>query len=345
MSTARVGHRPLPPTPTTTAAAAKTPAAAAAPSAAATPAPAPSEVAQPEPAAPRAADAATAPQNNLALSGNLAATRLQGKLTGPETTPAGRRVEDAMRAARDAGGSDRDAVVAGARADAGSVGVRYDGVSGEDRLEEVFRNTSGQKFSKPQEYDRSGQPVFRWKEKGEKKSVTASWCGVWATDVWKRAGVPAKWVAGRGPAIVGADGKSKPAPSVTIAGAGDPKLKDIKPGDMIVINARNTQPPHEVKPRDTNHHALVTAVEYEAGSPPARLTCPPAAVPAEGRVVGFHTMNGNSPSTPDKDGNNPAIRAGYVDLVNPPTETAGGKNYVKTIGSYYPMPPVTPRPG
>jgi hypothetical protein len=80
-------------------------------------------------------------------------------------------------------------------------------------------------------------------------------------------------------------------------------------------------------------------VDYEVSGQSGKVTCPPAEVPKDGKVVGFHTMNGNSPSVPNADGSNPAIREGYVDLKRTVTEEDGGKTYEKRISNYYPMPP------
>ena len=123
-----------------------------------------------------------------------------------------------------------------------------------------------------------------------------------------------------------------------IAGHKDEKLQNVKPGDMILINSFDKET-GKAKKGSTNHHALVTGVDYEVAGQSQKVTCPPAEVPKDGKVVGFHTMNGNSPGVPDKDKGNPAIREGYVDLKKSDSYEEGGKMYTKQISNYYPMPP------
>lgn len=123
---------------------------------------------------------------------------------------------------------------------------------------------------------------------------------------------------------------------MAISGNNDKALQNVKPGDMIVINSYDADRPNQMKKGTTNHHAIVTDAVYESGE--TRVTCPPAEVPKDGKLVGFHTMNGNSPDVPNPDGSNPAIREAYVDLTKPDTYSEDGKQYVKRISGYYPAP-------
>jgi hypothetical protein len=271
-------------------------------------------------------------RSDLDLSGKLLANQLSTQTKSPDAggkTPAAQQVEKAMQETRTKGGSQRDAIVAGAKADDGNVDVGggYSIRRGEDRLKEVYKS-SGIPLEKNQKYDRTGQPIVQLKEgKG-----SSSWCGVWATDIWKRSGCQCKWVAGQGPS----DLHGKKLPSVAISGNSDKALQNVKPGDMIVINSYEASNPNKMKEKTTNHHAIVTDAVYDNGG--AKVTCPPSEVPKEGKLVGFHTMNGNSPDVPNADGSNPGIREHYVDLTKPDAYSDGGKQYVKRISGYYPAP-------
>jgi len=273
---------------------------------------------------------------DMELSGKMKASELNAAektnaASQSNQSDGAKRVEAEMQKTRANGGSTRDVVVAGAKADAGSIHAGAYSISkGEDRMREVFKNSAGIQLEKNQKYDRTGQPILQLKDgKGP-----VSWCGVWGTDVWKRAGCDCKWGIGKP-----TDSKGKELPRVDTKGNSDPKLQNVKPGDMIVINSFDKET-GKGKVGSTNHHALVTSVDYEVTGQSGKITCPPAEVPKDGKVVGFHTMNGNSPSAPDAQGNNPAIREGYVDLKKSDTYEEGGKNYEKKISSYYPMPPV-----
>jgi hypothetical protein len=269
-------------------------------------------------------------KSEMDFSGKLLANQLstQAKAANAgDKTASAQQVETAMEDTRAKGGSQRDAIVAGAKADTGNVDVGGGNSirRGEDRLKEVYKS-SGIPLEKNQKYDRTGQPIVQLKEgKG-----SSSWCGVWATDIWKRSGADVKWVPGQGPST----SKGKPLPNVAISGNNDKSLQNVKPGDMIVINSYDSEKPNVMKKGTTNHHALVTDAVYESGG--SKVTCPPAEVPKDGKLIGFHTMNGNSPGVPNADGSNPAIREGYVDLTKPDTYSEDGKNYTKRISGYYP---------
>ncbi|HSP06861.1 MAG TPA: hypothetical protein VLR94_06760 [Acidobacteriota bacterium] len=282
----------------------------------------------------RDAKLSTEKKSDIDLSGKLMANQLSAKAQSSQNsskTPAAQEVEHAMEHARANGGGTREAIVAGAKADAGHVDVgSYSIQKGEDRLKEVYK-TSGYSLEKNQKYDRTGQPIVQLKEgKG-----SSSWCGVWATDIWKRAGCDVKWVAGQGPYDVK---NKKSVPQVAVGGNNDKALQNVKPGDMIVINSYDANNPNKMKTGTTNHHAIVTDSVYEAGG--KTITCPPAAVPQDGKLIGFHTMNGNSPGVPQADGSNPAIREGYIDLTKKDvyTDDKDQKQYEKRISGYYPVP-------
>jgi hypothetical protein len=240
-------------------------------------------------------------------------------------TESAQQVEKAMEQSRANGGSHRDAVVAGAKADAGHVSLNGNGVNGEDRLREVYTNTGNQLKPFGQKYE-NGKPILPTEPGKEKAS---SWCGIWATDVWKRSGVDAKWVPGKGPT----DSNGKAYPSVATSGNKDPKLQNVKPGDIIITNDYKKDEPNKIKEGSTNHHAIVTETVYQVPGKSEKIDCPPNPIPENGKLVGFRTMNGNSPSgteTPDS-----CIRKGYVDLTTEPVQPDGS---TRKISGYYPLP-------
>jgi hypothetical protein len=274
-------------------------------------------------------------KSEMDQSAKMKAVELQNtqKTNAPQGTKseAAQKVDAEMEKSRANGGNMRDVVVAGAKADEGNIHVGYYGISkGEDRMREIYKDTAGIPLEKNQKYDRNGQPMLQMKEgKGP-----SSWCGVWGTDIWSRAGCDAKWGLGKP-----TDSKGKELPRVDIKSHQDSNLQNVKPGDMIVTNSFDTKTGN-TKKGSTNHHALVTAVDYQVAGQSGKVTCPPAEVPKDGKAVGFHTMNGNSPGVPDAETKeNPAIRKGYVDLNAKVMEEANGNKYEKRISNYYPMPP------
>ena len=75
------------------------------------------------------------------------------------------KVEAEMDKTRANGGSMRDVVVAGAKADEGSIHAGAHSIAkGEDRMKEVFKNSAGIQLEKNQKYDRSGQPILQLKD-------------------------------------------------------------------------------------------------------------------------------------------------------------------------------------
>ncbi len=270
-------------------------------------------------------------KSDMQLSGNmrqselLATTKTASKQA--DKTEATQQVEKAIEESRANGGSHRDVVVAGAKADAGQVTLYGDKVEGEPRLREIFTNTGNQLKPKGQKYE-NGKPLLPTTPGNEKAT---SWCGIWATDIWKRSGVDCKWVVGKGP--TGPDGKT--LPNVAVTGNKDPKLKDIKPGDMIVINDYKADDPKKIKVGSTNHHAVVTETVYEVPGQSGKIMCPPNTVPENGKLVGLKTMNGNNPGVPGEDGRNPAIREAYVDLT---TEQRQEDGSIRKLSGYYPLP-------
>jgi hypothetical protein len=250
----------------------------------------------------------------------LLATTKNGK------TEAAQQVEKAMENSRANGGSHRDQVVAGAKADAGHVSLNgTGGVNGEDRLREVYTNTGNQMKPRGQKYE-NGKPILPTEPGKEKAS---SWCGIWATDIWKRSGVDAKWTVGKG--ITNSAGEKYP--TVATSGNKDVKLNDVKPGDVIILNDYKKDDPNKIKEGSTNHHAIVTEKVYEVPGKSDKIDCPPNPVPENGKLVGLRTMNGNNPTgteTPDA-----CIRKGYVDLTQEPVQADGS---VRKISGYYPLP-------
>lgn len=244
----------------------------------------------------------------------------------PNKTEAAQQVEKAMEQSRANGGSHRDAVVAGAKADAGHVSLNgAEGVNGEDRLREVYTNTGNQLKPFGQKYE-NGKPILPT-EKGQEKA--SSWCGIWATDVWKRSGVDAKWTVGRGIT----NSKGEKYDTVATSGNKDDKLKNVKPGDVIVLNDYKKDSPNKIKEGSTNHHAIVTESVYQVPGKSEKVECPPNPVPENGKLVGFNTMNGNNPTgteSPDA-----CIRKGYVDLTQEPVQADGS---TRKISGYYPLP-------
>lgn len=241
-------------------------------------------------------------------------------------TEAAQQVEKAMEQSRANGGSHRDVVVAGAKADAGHVSLNGNGVNGEDRLREVYTNTGNRLKPAGQQKYENGKPILPGKDGAEIKS---SWCGIWATDVWKRSGVDAKWTVGRGIT----DSHGTKYPTVATSGNKDPLLKNVKPGDVIILNDYKKDDPNKIKEGSTNHHAIVTESVYEVPGKSEKIDCPPNPVPENGKLVGLRTMNGNNPTgteTPDA-----CIRKGYVDLTQEPVQADGS---VRKISGYYPLP-------
>lgn len=241
-------------------------------------------------------------------------------------TEAAQQVEKAMEQSRANGGSNRDVVVAGAKADAGHVSLNGNGVNGEDRLREVYTNTGNRLKPAGQQKYENGKPILPGKDGAEIKS---SWCGIWATDIWKRSGVDAKWVPGVGPT----DSTGKAYKSVATSGNKDPELQKVKPGDIIITNDYEKDHPNKIKSGSTNHHAIVTETVYQVPGKSEKIDCPPNPIPENGKLVGFRTMNGNSPTgteTPDA-----CIRKGYVDLTQEPVQPDGS---TRKISGYYPLP-------
>jgi hypothetical protein len=240
-------------------------------------------------------------------------------------TEAAQQVEKAMENSRANGGSHRDVVVAGAKADAGHVSLNGYGVNGEDRLREVYTNTGNKLKPIGQKYE-NGKPILPGKDGAEIKS---SWCGIWATDIWKRSGVDAKWTVGKG--ITNSAGDKYP--TVATSGNKDPKLNNVKPGDVIILNDYKKDDPNKIKEGSTNHHAIVTEKVYEVPGKSDKIDCPPNPVPENGKLVGLRTMNGNNPTgteSPDS-----CIRKGYVDLTQEPVQ---GDGSTRKISGYYPLP-------
>jgi hypothetical protein len=267
-------------------------------------------------------------RSEMQITGKLVATQLLA--TTEPKTPAAQKVESAIEKSRANGGDQRDAVIAGAKADEGDVDANSAAMQGKDRMREIYKS-SGIDIGNPK-YNDKAQPLLKTKE-GVKPN---HWCGVWATDIWKRSGVEARWVTGQG--ISTADGK-KLLPHTNISGRNDKNLEKVKPGDVVVTDSFEIDDPKKQKSGSPHHHAIVTDVVYEvAGNPPIRATHPPDAVPEGGKVVGFHTMNGNSAGVPKPDGSNPAIRPGYIDLTQPNYYEANGKTYETRISTHYPMP-------
>lgn len=246
-------------------------------------------------------------------------------------TEATQQVEKAIEKSRANGGTQRDAIVAGAKADEGHVSLNgYGGVNGEDRLREVFTNTGNKLYPPGQQKYENGKPILLGKDKetGKPKEIKTSWCGIWATDIWKRSGVDAKWTL-NGPSK--SDGT--PYPSVATSGNKDEKLKNVKPGDIIITNDYEKDHPNKIKTGSTNHHAIVTETVYQVPGKSEKIDCPPNPIPENGKLVGFRTMNGNSPSgteSPDS-----CIRKGYVDLTRDETRSDGS---TRRISGYYPLP-------
>jgi hypothetical protein len=241
-------------------------------------------------------------------------------------TEAAQQVEKAMENSRANGGSHRDVVVAGAKADAGHVSLNGNGVNGEDRLREVYTNTGNRLKPAGQQKYENGKPILPGKDGAEIKS---SWCGIWATDVWKRSGVDAKWTVGSGIT----NSKGEKYPTVATAGNKDSKLQNVKPGDVIILNDYKKDDPNKIKEGSTNHHAIVTESVYQVPGKSEKIECPPNPVPENGKLVGFNTMNGNMPTgteTPDA-----CIRKSYVDLTAEPVQKDGS---TRKISGYYPLP-------
>ncbi len=241
-------------------------------------------------------------------------------------TEAAQQVEKAMEQSRANGGSHRDVVVAGAKADDGHVSLGSTGVNGEDRLREVYTNTGNKLYPPGQQKYENGKPLLPG-EGGVKKP--SSWCGLWATDVWKRSGVDAKWTVGKGIT----DSKGNTYPTVATGGNKDPKLNNVKPGDVIILNDYKKDDPNTIKKGSTNHHAIVTESVYQVPGKSEKIECPPNPVPENGKLVGFNTMNGNMPmgtETPDA-----CIRKSYVDLTTEPVQPDGS---TRKISGYYPLP-------
>jgi len=241
-------------------------------------------------------------------------------------TEAAQQVEKAMEQSRANGGSHRDQVVAGAKADGGHVSLNGSGVNGEDRLREVYTNTGNQMYPPGKQKYENGKPLLPGKGGVDKPS---SWCGIWATDVWKRSGVDAKWTVGKGIT----NSKGEKYPTVATAGNKDPQLKNVKPGDVIILNDYKKDDPNKIKEGSTNHHAIVTETVYQVPGKSEKIDCPPNPVPENGKLVGFRTMNGNNPTgteAPDA-----CIRKGYVDLTQEPVQSDGS---TRKISGYYPLP-------
>jgi hypothetical protein len=301
------------------------------------------DISQPQQNTPQEAEATQAASNpqgeqisqsrksEMDHSAKMKAAELQSaQKTQGSKSEATQKVEAEMEKTRLNGGNMRDVVVAGAKADEGSIHVGDHSISkGEDRMREIFKDSSRTQLEPNQKYDRNGQPMLQLRDgKGP-----VSWCGVWGTDIWNRAGCDAKWGIG-----YPTDSTGKKLPQFDVKDRKDPVLNNVKPGDMIVINSMDTKT-GGTKPKSTNHHALVTSVDYEVSGKEGKITCPPAEIPKDGKVVGFHTMDGNAPGVPDKEKGNPAIREKYYDLKTPVYETVGDKTYEKRITNYYPMPP------
>jgi hypothetical protein len=275
-------------------------------------------------------------KSDIQLTGNikkseLLATSKTGDANQTNKTAATQQVEKAMEQTRANGGSQRDAIVAGAKADAGHVSLNgAGGVNGEDRLREVFNNTGNNLAPPGQQKYENGKPISTWKDKktGEMKETKTSWCGIWATDVWKRSGVDAKWT------LNGiSDSTGKRYPTVATTGNKDPELQKVKPGDVIILNDYGKDNPNKIKDGSTNHHAIVTEKVYEVPGKSDKIDCPPNPVPENGKLVGLRTMNGNNPSgaeSPDS-----CIRKGYVDLTQNETRPDGS---TRRISGYYPLP-------
>lgn len=271
-------------------------------------------------------------KSDMQMSGGIKQSELLAttKAADPKQankTEAAQQVEKAMEQSRANGGSNRDVVVAGAKADAGHVSLNgYGGVNGEDRLREVYTNTGNRLKPAGQQKYENGKPILPGKDGAEIKS---SWCGIWATDIWKRSGVDAKWVPGKGPT----DSKGNAYPSVATSGNSDAKLQNVKPGDIIITNDYEKDHPNKIKAGSTNHHAIVTESVYQVPGKSEKIDCPPNPIPENGKLVGFRTMNGNSPTgteTPDA-----CIRKGYVDLTTEPVQADGS---TRRISGYYPLP-------
>jgi hypothetical protein len=275
------------------------------------------------------------------------AAHVQGTGAAPTAAPAtpSQHVEDAMAAA---GPHADDKVLAGAASDMGSIrfGGEGDCTHGRDRLRDVYRNATGDDLITPRtQFGVTGQPkLYAGKENGKPKYKENSWCGIYATDVWKRAGVNCKWVLGTG--LVGGDGKPMPRNSVPRAGSpgAQEAYRNIKPGDIITINTTTSDPTQKRPadksgPSDLNHHAIVKDRVFEVGEPPQRVTCPPEKEPADGKVVGFHTYNGNmgaDPSNPERGANCEA----YVPVAPQSVDgkDSAGQSYEKRISGHYPLP-------
>jgi hypothetical protein len=263
-------------------------------------------------------------KSDIQMTGGIKKSELLAT-TKNDKTDAAQQVEKAMENSRANGGSHRDQVVAGAKADAGHVSLNGHGVNGEDRLREVYTNTGNQMKPFGQKYE-NGKPILPTEPGKEKAS---SWCGIWATDIWKRSGVDAKWTVGKGIT----DSKGNKYPTVATSGNKDPQLKNVKPGDVIILNDYKKDDPNKIKEGSTNHHAIVTESVYEVPGKSEKIDCPPNPVPENGKLVGLRTMNGNNPTgseTPDA-----CIRKGYVDLTQEPVQADGS---VRKISGYYPLP-------
>ena len=322
-----------------------TPAAAAASPDAAAPAPSAAE-------SPHSAEGAQEAWQGRAADEARLAGQVQQRLTGAtaEAAPAkpapSQHVDDAMNSA---GPHADNKVLAGAASDMGQIRFEGEGqcTKGRERLRDVYRNAVGQDVITPRtEFGRTGQPKLYAGKDAQKQPVYRenSWCGVYATDLWKRAGVPCKWQLGTG--IV--DDKGKPMPHRGVPRSNDASAQEayraIKPGDIITINTQPAEPgksrPRDKSgPSDLNHHAIVKDRVFETGSPPRQVTCPPEKEPADGKVVGFHTYNGNmgaDPANPERG----ATCEAYVSVTPTPVDgtDSSGNTYEKRISTHYPLP-------
>lgn len=220
-------------------------------------------------------------------------------------------------------------VLALARADIDTVQLNGAGVvTGSERLTALFRDAiatptgAGIALSNSSFGNATGEPTVSGR--------LISWCGIWAVDMWRRAGVDVQWKLGAGP--VASDGTTFAKKSIGLHRQAD--LAGVKVGDIITIETVRTSWPGmtvpasmgRTVPKNANHHAIVTDIVRAQ----------------DGTIRGFNVVEGNAPSRhATGSANITAIHANFISaaLISRGQDSVGNL-YAKGITGYYSPPSV-----
>jgi hypothetical protein len=197
-------------------------------------------------------------------------------------------IDDAIAGSKEAGGSRVDQILAGARADHGKVTFNGGGfLTGQERLIDMMRDTAGNDITEKGDLQTGNGKIHNGK---------TSWCGIWATDIWRRAGVPVKWDLNKGTIVDEETGEALKQESVNATKQTD--LAKVQPGDIITVQTLPAGPakiPGGTPPKNLNHHAIVESTVYKMKDGEGQVTVPPDQPPEGGTIIGYNVQEGNAP--------------------------------------------------